>query len=250
MHEPYQHIRHHIKALATVICIFIALVLADKLLGQVKAVIVPTVIEAPKIISRKEIIRGDPSKLQVIFTFDGGAGADSTEAILAALAKHNVKGTFFLTGKFVEKYPDIVKRIAAGGHEIFSHTYDHPHLPTISDAAISEELGKMDQALQAVTGSSSKPYFRAPYGDRDARVLDEAFRDGYESVYWTDDARDWEEPKGMTADEVKARILSHVSPGNIYLMHLGDTITGAILDDVFTAIESRGYKIVSLTQGL
>lgn len=200
--------------------------------------------------SSHEIVRGDTSKKQVIFTFDGGDGAQSGEQILAALAKHHVTGTFFLTGKFVEANPMLVKKMVAQGNEIFSHTYDHPHLTGIDDASIAQEFSRMEHVLQGVTGISPRPYFRAPYGDRDDRVLKNAFKDGYQSVYWTVDALDWEQKQGKTADEVRARILDNLAPGNIYLMHFGDTITGSILDDVFTKIEAQGYKLVSLTQGL
>ncbi len=201
-------------------------------------------------INTKEIARGDTSKKEVIFTFDGGGGIQSADEILAVLAKHHVKGTFFLTGKMVEAHPDLVKRIVAAGHEIFSHTYDHPNLTALTDDQITQELTKLEKVLQATAGISPKPYFRAPYGARNAQVLSVAAKDGYQSVYWTVDALDWKEPQGETAAQVKERILSNVAPGTIYLMHLGDNITGSILDDVFTTIEAKGYKIVSLSQGI
>lgn len=200
--------------------------------------------------SLKEITHGDTRKKQVIFTFDGGDGIQSADQILAVLAKHQVKGTFFLTGKFIEANPELVKRMAASGNEIFNHTYDHPHLTQSSDGEIAGELQKMESVLEATTGISPRPYFRAPYGDRDQRVLGEAFKVGYESVYWSIDARDWEESTGETAAEVHDNIISNLAPGNIYLMHIGDAITGSILDEVFTEIENRGYRLVSLTQGL
>jgi peptidoglycan/xylan/chitin deacetylase (PgdA/CDA1 family) len=85
---------------------------------------------------------------------------------------------------------------------------------------------------------------------KDARVRTVAYDAGYQSVYWTVDALDWKEVSGETNESVTRRILSHVSPGTIYLMHIGDTITGDILDAVFTEIESRGYMIVPLTKGI
>ena len=199
--------------------------------------------------SSKEITRGDVSKKEVIFTFDAGDGTQSAEQILAALGKYNIRGTFFMTGKFVEANPGLVKRIAAH-NEIFDHTYDHKHLTQLSDIDIVSELTMMDQALEKAAGVSARPYFRAPYGDRDQRVWGDAFKAGFESVYWTCNALDWEEPAGMTADEVKNRVLENLAPGTIYLMHVGDNITGQILDELFSYIESKGYKIVSLTQGL
>ena len=209
----------------------------------------PSKIE-PRARSDKEIVWGDTSKNQVIFTFDGGDGNQSAEGILAALARHHVKGTFFLTGKFVERNPDLVRRFVAAGHEIFSHTYDHPHLTQLSDADVIDEFTKMASVLASTTGASPRPYFRAPYGDRDQRVLDDAFKAGYRSVYWTIDAHDWEQSTGVTAQEVHAQIMNNLAPGTIYLMHFGDTITAQILDQVFTEIENKGYRIVSLTQGL
>jgi len=197
-----------------------------------------------------EITHGNTSKKQVIFTFDGGGSVQSGDQILSVLSKHKVKGTFFLTGKFVEANPDFVKRIVTGGNEIFNHTYDHKDLTTLSGAEIAQELTKMENALQTIAGISPKPYFRAPYGTRDAKVLSVAARNGYQSVYWTKDALDWEAIKGETASQVKERILSSIAPGNIYLMHIGDTITGEILSDVFSSIKVKGYKIVSLTQGM
>ncbi len=197
-----------------------------------------------------EILAGDSSRKQVIFTFDCGGSAQSADPILKALAKHHVTGTFFVTGAFAAKYPDLVKRMADEGHEIFNHTDTHPHLTEIPDWQIRQELAKLDLAVTRLTGKSTQPYFRAPYGDRDARVLAAAAQAGYQSVYWTTDALDWEASSGMTEKEVHNRILSNVKPGEIYLMHVGDPITGKILDQVFSEIEAKGYKIASLTQGL
>jgi peptidoglycan/xylan/chitin deacetylase (PgdA/CDA1 family) len=198
----------------------------------------------------KEITRGNITKKEVIFTFDGGGTVQSADQILNTLSKHHIKGTFFLTGKMIEANPDLVKRIAKEGHEIFNHTYDHPFLTKISNEQITSELINMEKILMKDINLSPKPYFRAPYGARDARVLEATALAGYQSVYWTVDAHDWMNPQKITADQVKTRILSSLAPGNIYLMHLGDSISGAILDDVFTSIESKGYKIVSLTQGI
>ncbi len=198
----------------------------------------------------QEIVHGDRTKKQIIFTFDAGDKTQSAQGILAALSKHHVKGTFFMTGKFIEANPTLVKQIAAAGNEIFDHTFDHKDLTTLTGAQIKAELDGMNALLASTTGMDAKPYFRAPYGARDVRVRTAAAADGFQSVYWTLDARDWMESKGETVGEVRERILSNLAPGTIILMHVGDTITASILDDVFTKIEAQGYKIVSLTQGL
>lgn len=218
------------------------------LLKTVREPVIPISIAALN--SSKEISRGDINKKQVIFTFDGGSGIQSADKILEVLAKHHVKGTFFLTGKMIEANSDLVKRIAAGNNEIFNHTYSHPYLTKLSDEEITEELSKMEKVVIGVTNHSSKPYFRPPYGDINEKVIAVAAQAGYQSVSWTVDALDWKESQGVTAEKVKQQIISNILPGTIYLMHIGDMITGDILDDVFTVIESRGYKIVSLTEGI
>lgn len=201
-------------------------------------------------ISMREISHGDRSKKQVIFTFDGGDRNLSGEKILEVLNKYGIKSSFFLTGKFVENNPVFVKNLQKAGHQIHNHSYDHPHLTDLSNEEIINQLNKMESVLIRTIGISPKPYFRAPYGNRDQRVLKTAFLTGYQSVYWTIDAMDWQESEGRTNWDVKNNILSNLAPGNIYLMHLGDTIIGSVLDELIVEIKNRGYNIVSLTQGL
>ena len=167
---------------------------------------------------------------------------------IKTLEKHHIQGTFFLTGKFLEENPGVAKEIAKAGHEIFNHTYNHLDLSTLSSNMIGQELISMDKKLLEVTGHSSKPYFRPPYGSRNNKVLGAAKSAGFRSVYWSIDALDWK--PGETDEKVKNRILNNLKPGVIYLMHLGDNISGKILDEVFTEIEKKGYKIVPLTSGL
>lgn len=202
----------------------------------------------PPFIVKGKISHGNPNKKQIVFTFDCGAGINSVQKILETAQKHNLKLTFFSTGKFAEQNPDLIKQISAEGHEIFNHTYSHPHLTQITDEQIKEELDKTEQIISGLTGTTTKPFFRPPYGDRNEHVLNIAGQDGFQSVYWTLDALDWE--TGKTAGEVKQRIYSNLKPGEIILMHVGDDITGNILDEVFTYIKNQGYKIVNLTEGL
>lgn len=207
-----------------------------------------TATTTPNLQSMGEISRGNPNKKQIIFTFDAGAGTNSAQKILEVAKKHNVKITFFITGKFAERNPELIKQIAADGHEIFNHTYSHPHLPQLTGEQIKEELNQTEQVISNLTSATTKPYFRPPYKDRDERVLKIAQELGYQSAVWTIDALDWLPDK--TEEEVKQKILGNLKNGAIILMHVGDNITGDILDEVFTNIENQGYKIVNLTEGL
>jgi delta-lactam-biosynthetic de-N-acetylase len=200
--------------------------------------------------SKQEIVRGDTSKDQIILTFDAGSGIHSATKILNTLKKNNIKSTFFLTGKWAEQNPQLVRRMHDEGHEIYNHTYNHPYMTKISDGDIVNELRRTDSIVSSITGTSTKPFFRPPYGDRNAQVLDVAFREGYRSVYWTIDALDWKEEQGITEEEVKDRIFSNITPGAIFLLHIGDNISGNILEEVILTVRSKGFEIVSLTEGL
>ena len=197
-----------------------------------------------------EIVWANKNTKQVVFTFDAGAGAQSLDAILTILEKYNLKATFFLTGKWAEKNSEGTKKIATAGYEIFNHTYSHPYLTKISDEQIIDELTKTEVIINSLTGKIAKPYFRPPYGDRNQHARDVAAGVGYQSVYWTIDAWDWRESEGVTAEQVKSRILDNLKPGTIYLMHIGDNITGQILDDVFSQILGQGYQINPLSIGV
>lgn len=198
----------------------------------------------------KELSRGKTDSKQVTFTFDAGSGNQSGEKILAALKLHKIKATFFVTGVWAGKNPDLLKKISAAGHEVFNHTYSHPHLTTITDEEIKTELNKANATISQLTGKTTKPYFRPPYGDRNAHVLEVAAGEGYRSVFWTIDALDWKESEGMTAAAVQKRIIDNLKPGTIYLMHVGDTITGNILSDTLDKISNAGYTVVSLSQAV
>ena len=155
-----------------------------------------------------------------------------------------------MTGDFVRSNPDVVKKMKEAGHEIYNHTENHPYLTQVSDRDILFELEGMEKSLKDTIGRSSKPYFRPPYGDRDDRVLRIAYGAGYRSVYWTVDALDWQESLGRSPEEVRNIVIGSLAPGNIYLFHLGDNISGDILESLINEITTRGYKIVSLKQGL
>lgn len=207
-------------------------------------------LDKPQAVSANEISRIQTDGKIVVFTFDAGSGDSSLEQILAALAEYDIQATFFVTGNWAEQYPFGVREMVDQGHEVFNHTFTHPHLPGLLSAEIKSELDRTDAFIKDLTGKSTKPYFRVPYGDRNAFVLETAAQAGYQSVYWTVDALDWKESEGVTAAQVKQRVLDNLKPGAVVLMHVGDAITGSIVDSLFSEIESTGFMIRSLGQAL
>lgn len=184
---------------------------------------------------------------KVALTFDAGASSASTPDLLATLRSSHLRVTFFLTGKWCEQNPDLVTQIAAEGHEIANHTYSHKDLRKLSDKAIALELSKLDSIVQRLTGKSTKPYFRPPYGARDRRVLSVAANEGYTSVFWSLDSWDaWK--KGITGDEIKSRVLNRVQDGDIVLMHCGSRATADVLPELISQLRRRGKEIVTVSE--
>ncbi len=196
----------------------------------------------------REVERGDGGVEIVALTFDAGAASDSTPMILDALKKRGVKATFFLTGKWVEQNPRLAKRIVDEGHEVGNHTYSHPKLTSMSDEEVLKELLKAEETIRRITGKNPRPFFRAPFGARDRRILDVIAKRGYFSVYWTVDSFDWKE--GITESEVKGRIFSAISPGAIILSHAGSSVQARALPSVLDEIGKRGLKAGRLSDVL
>jgi len=128
---------------------------------------------------------------EVVLTFDDGPHLAQTPKILDILARHNIKAVFFVVGSLLtlDHYYAVVERAAEEGHIIGNHTYSHANLTTLSDDSIRWELNRT-QELIGELGHEMRP-FRPPYGQISQRVLDIAAAEGYNTVMWTVDTRDW-----------------------------------------------------------
>jgi len=160
-------------------------------------------------------------------TFDDGPDPDRTPRVLDALATRGVRATFFLIGNRVARAPRIVRRIAAEGHEIGNHGWDHSTLALRSRTAIREQLMRCQEAIGDVIGRAPT-LVRPPYGRRDYRFYQEAHRLGLTTMLWSFDSGDW---LGLGVRRLVRRVGS-AKRGDIVLFHDGNPrasgLTGAI----------------------
>lgn len=193
----------------------------------------------------KEVSIGKTNSKKIALTLDAGSGSIQTEAILSILREKGVRVTFFLTGKWAEQNPALVRKIVEEGHTLGNHTYDHKDLTTLTDDEIRWEFEKTENIVQGIVPTAEmKPYFRPPYGARNQHVWDFTASLGYQSIYWTVDAWDWK--TDATADIVKNRIYSNEKNGAIILMHVGDDLTPAVLPEVLSKLKADGYEVGTL----
>lgn len=192
----------------------------------------------------QEIGRGNPNRREMALTFDCGASAAPTPAILSALRAAGVRATFFLTGQWVRQNPDLTREIAAE-HEIANHSFTHPDFRRLSDAQILNEMERTEQLVLEVTGHTTRPLWRAPFGSRDTRVLKVVGEAGWPyHIYWTADSGDW---RDISPDQVRANIAAAAQNGAIIVQHCGSTQTATVIAQVIADLQEKGFALTTVS---
>ncbi|WP_240629592.1 polysaccharide deacetylase family protein [Specibacter cremeus] len=176
----------------------------------------------------------------VALTYDDGPNPQTTR-LLGILARHDVLATFFEQGINVLSYPAIAKAVAAAGHVIGNHTFNHPYLTSLSAAGISGQIQGATAAIKSATGVTPG-YLRPPYGASNGTVLAVA---GMPIVNWSVDSQDW-----LSRDKrvFVPRVLDLVRPGAVILQHDVHAATVDGQDELITALQDRGYQLVTIPQ--
>jgi peptidoglycan/xylan/chitin deacetylase (PgdA/CDA1 family) len=183
-----------------------------------------------------------PTKIVYLTFDDGGYYYWDT---LRILNEKNAKATFCLVGYFMEQNPDFVRNAVASGDVICNHTYDHPHLSSLSNEQIAWELNKADIAYDSIInpntgGDTTKPWMRLPYEDgaRDLRVLSVIRSLGYNVVKGTVDA---DSHNIISAAAIEKNVLSHVGNGSTVIFHMIDPALIDALPVIIDQLSNQGY---------
>ncbi len=206
------------------------------------------------------LVRGpktiQPGQRRMVLSFDGGSSNESADEILDTLKSRNVRTTIFLTGAFIQKFPELVRRMDREGHELGNHTMNHPHFaPGMRRDAkwtkdkFQDELIEADRALYQLLGHPMDPYWRAPYGEQTKELREWAEEIGFRHVGWSEgaDTLDWATPSekhiyrngNAVLERLHKRLSKRDSDGLIVLMHRGSGRTemdrpskklGAVMD--------------------
>ena len=185
-------------------------------------------------------------KPQIALSFDAAWGNEDTREILDILKKNDVKVTFFMTGGWVESYPDDVKAILADGHDLGNHSEHHKNMSQLSEEEKTSELLSVHKKVKELTGYDMF-LFRPPYGDYDNAVVLNAKANGYYTIQWDVDSLDW---KDYGADAIIDTVCNHKHLGNgtIILCHNGAKYTAQALDTMINTLKGKGYEFVQLSQ--
>ena len=183
---------------------------------------------------------------KIALTFDAAWGNEDTAQILEILQKHDVRVTFFMTGGWVESYPEDVKAILAAGHDLGNHSENHKNMSQLSDEQKKEELMKVHEKVQTLTGYEMF-LFRPPYGDYDNAVVNVAKECGYYTIQWDVDSLDWKD-YGVESIIKTVTEHKHLGNGSIILCHNGAKYTAQALDELITTLKKKGYTFVPVSE--
>lgn len=231
----------------------------------------------------RDFTRGSAGEKIISLTFDGGSYDNAARPILEILDHYGITSTFFLTGQFMSRYPEMVKAILEREHEIGNHTWDHPHLttfasnrrhntlPEMTRESFQEQLRKTARTFTRLTGRKLAGYWRAPFGEHNRSIRTWAAELGYRHIGWTSgrtwemsmDTMDWvadrESPAYHAPSEIMRKIIRQAeagggwgAAGGIILMHLGtrrhtDQMYEA-LPEMIEKLRELGYRFVPISE--
>ena len=221
-----------------------------------------------------DLTRGPSDRREILVSFDGGSSDRGASEILDALSGRGIRTTVFLTGEFIRRYPALVRRIAADGHEVGNHTDTHPHLTTfaadgrqvtrlgVDRAFLAGELARTARLYRDTTGRAMAPLWRAPFGEHNAQIRKWAAEQGYWHVGWTGgrgglDGLDWISNPGargyQSADALLRRLVRRAENGGIVLLHLGsdrsEPVAGRI-DILLDGLRGRQFEFAKASEFL
>lgn len=187
---------------------------------------------------------GNEKDQRIAFACNVDWGEDILPDMLEILADRDLQITFFVSGRWAENNPRLLRKIYLAGHEVQNHGYRHRMCSKISADEIWEEIKKTEDAIMNLTGVKTN-IFAPPSGDFDDKTIEVCGEMGYRVSLWSVDTIDWRE--GSTADVIKNRVLKNSLNGGILLMHPKEETVKA-LPLIIERIQDRGLSIVSVSE--
>ncbi|RQW18589.1 polysaccharide deacetylase family protein [Bacillus sp. C1-1] len=191
----------------------------------------------------------DTDETKLALTFDDGPHPANTPELLDILKAYNVKATFFVVGKWVEAYPDIVQRMLDEGHEVANHTYSHIYDEAITKEDLMEEIDHANQVLEE-TVHIRPTYFRPVGGYYTDDIIDAAIDLKQDVLLWSwhQDPRDW---AGTPTTEIVKHVVDHAQGGDVILLHDGGgdrqkTLRAVKL--IIPVLKHQGYQFVTASE--
>ena len=196
-------------------------------------------------------VRGT-NEQQLALTFDDGPNDPHTLRLLDVFAKHDVRATFFMIGRYVQQRPQIAREVAQAGHALGNHTFTHPNLIFCSEMQTRIQLAECNRTIEDVVGQSPT-LFRPPFGGRRPSTLRIAGELGLAPVMWNVTGWDW---NAHSSEAVERKVAKQIQGGDVILLHDGShrqlgldrSHTVAATDRLVARYKREGYRFVTISE--
>ncbi len=194
------------------------------------------------------IYEGNANEKNLYLTFDEGYENGFTAQILDTLKEKGVPATFFITGPYLEKNGDLIRRMVDEGHIVGNHSVNHPNMPSKgTKAAMQEEILNLDRRFFELYGEHMT-YFRPPEGAYSERSLAATNDLGYKTVLWSFAYKDWETDNQKGADYAFESVMPYLHNGCVILLHAVSKDNTEALGRIIDAAREAGYTFKSLDE--
>jgi len=190
---------------------------------------------------QEPIFQGNTGGKNVAITVNVDWGEEYIPSMLKEFAAANAKVTFFVTGKWAEKNPELLKQMAKEGHSIQNHGYKHCHFNSLAPGEGSSEIKQAEDIIYQTIGQKST-YFASPYGEYNPNVVKAATDINYKLIMWSVDTIDWQRPDPAT---IVNRVMKKVHNDAIILMHPTEPTVKA-LPDLLKQLQEEKYQMLSI----
>lgn len=187
------------------------------------------------------IFQGNTGTKAVAITVNVDWGEEFIPAMLDEFKKNNALVTFFVTGRWAEKNPELLKQMAAAGHSIQNHGYKHVHFNQLSPTEVTSEIKKAEDIIFGITGTRST-FFASPYGEYNAQLTRAVNSINYQQIMWSADTIDWQRPDPAT---IVNRVIKKVHNDAIILMHPTEPTVKA-LPDMLKQLKEQNYQMITI----
>ncbi len=187
----------------------------------------------------------DSQHKAIALTFDDGPWPTTTTQILDILKENNIKATFFWVGRYLQSYPEIGKQVAAAGHAIGNHTWNHEYLK-YNEYGAAREIDRTSSLIEELTGVQTS-IFRPPGGILNNGLVAYAQKKNYAVVMWSADSFDWR----TLTESLMDNVMRQANSGGIVLMHDGGgnrARTVKALPDIIARLRKEGYIFVTVPE--
>lgn len=190
---------------------------------------------------QEPIFQGNSGEKAVGITVNVDWGEEYIPEMLKEFEAAGAKVTFFVTGKWAEKNPQLLKQMDKAGHSIQNHGYKHCHFNSLTASEGSQEIKKANDIIHEIIGKNSV-YFASPYGEYNENVVQAARDINYKLIMWSVDTIDWQKPSPET---IVNRVMKKVHNDAIILMHPTEPTVKA-LPDLLKQLKDDNYRMVTL----